>query len=125
MKEQRVNFETAVLAKEKGLCTYFEHINGTGYVPAFYSEDGIEYEETEFQQEDCVIEDRYLRPTQSLLQKWIREVHSIDVLVDKGFLSNKYSYEVYRKNVTFDSEYIFKTYEEALEIGLYEALKLI
>ena len=48
-----------------------------------------------------------------------------DKLVDKGFLSNKYSYEVLYKNDMLDSEYIFKTFEEALEIGLYESLKLI
>ncbi len=59
------------------------------------------------------------------LQKWLREEHSIDVLVDKGFLSNKYSYEVLYKNDMLDSEYVFKTYEEALGKGLYEALKLI
>lgn len=76
-----ISFETAKLAKEKGLCDYFEKINPTTYVNAFYSEDEIEFEETEFMQEDCIIDDRYFRPTQSLLQKWLREKHKIDIFI--------------------------------------------
>ena len=98
MEEQLINFELIKLTKEKGFKSSVSlvHINGDYY---------------------------YLWMCE--LQKWLREEHSIDVLVDKGFLSNKYSYEVLYKNDMLDSEYIFKTLEKALEIGLYEALKLI
>ena len=54
MKEQLVTFETAKLAKEKE----FGVFKGTHYVNAFYSEDGVEFKETEFQEEDCIIDDR-------------------------------------------------------------------
>lgn len=135
MEEQLITFETAKLAKEKGLCHYFEKINGTEYVPAFYSEDGVIFKEAEFQQEDCTIEDRYFRPTQSLLQKWIREKHNIHINVqfyDKEL--TKYEVVVYKSfnelvghttnKITNDCK-SFTTYEEALESGLQEALKLI
>ena len=125
MQEQLITFETAKLAKEKGLCDYFEDINPTDYVPAFYSEDGVNFEETEFQQEDCVIQDRYYRPTQSLLQKWLREVHNIGVYV-LPYSENlgKKHYEVIVNNtMTYSLGCV--SYEEALEVGLQEALKLI
>jgi hypothetical protein len=61
------------------------------------------------------------------LQKWLREIHNIIVFVAPlipdcnefgvTIYSNKYSCEL---NNAF-----YKTYEEALEIGLQEALKLI
>lgn len=124
MKEQIINFETAKLAKERGLCYYFN--TGTQYVNAFYSTDGVVFEETEFQQKDCVIEDRYFRPTQSLLQKWLRETHDIEVYV-RGAYNN---FDKIKKYVAFVEncgcvEDYTESYEDALEIGLQEALKLI
>jgi len=131
MEDKRIEFETAKLAKEKGLCDYFEY--GTEYVPAFYSENEVDYEETEFQQEDCVILDRYLRTTQSLLAKWLRDYHNIEIFVlpvlseDSEIL--KYSYTIYRTNREVPENYEVymdnDTYEEALEIALAEGLKLI
>jgi hypothetical protein len=62
----------------------------------------------------------YPRPTQSLLQRWLREVYNINVEVcywesDKKWQSKIKTY--FTVSVT--------TYEEALEVGLQEALKLI
>lgn len=128
MKEQLISFETAKLAKNKELCKYFN--SGTQYVNAFYSEDGINYEETEFQQEDCIIEDRYYRPTQSLLQKWLRKVYDIDITIHRSFSMNKsYHYCIIPQN-DYDKEHQQevipnRSYETALEKGLQEALKLI
>ena len=121
MKDKLVEFKTAVLAKEKGVCKYFENINGTKYVPAFYSEDGINFEETEFQQEDCTIDGRYFRPTQSLLQRWLREVHNINVYCMPNIIDeNKWFNNIASHNPVFLGKY-----EKVLEIGLFEALKLI
>lgn len=118
MEEQRVNFETAVLAKEKGFKLPLSSANN------YWIKDGSRIASYEwFNLEDFM--DYIDAPTQSLLQKWLREEHNIDVLVDKGFLCDNYSYEIYHKNDMIDSEYIFKTFEKALEAGLYEALKLI
>jgi hypothetical protein len=150
MEEQLITFETAKLAKEKGLCDYFENSsNNTQYIPSFYSEDGINFEETEFQLKDCIINDRYYRPTQSLLQKWLRKVHSIIVQVvfsnvtswDGNKLvhyiqigvkrkeSNYYDYidRGYNKSIgSYDiNSTPYPSWEEALERGLQEALLMI
>lgn len=135
IREELVTFETAKLAKEKGLCHYFENNNPTKYVPAFYSEDYINFDEVEFQQEDCTIDDRYFRPTQSLLQRWLREVHNILVIVKpmipeyESDLADKWEAVVYLNKIGHKGNYtktvVCKTYEEALEIGLQKALKMI
>ena len=82
--------------------------------------------------------------TQSLLQRWLREVHGYIVLVDtdliKGMRENRrYLFNVNIKRVT-ESEIMsitkldrydcgddsgVDTYEQALEQGLLETLKLI
>lgn len=72
-------------------------------------------------------------PTQSLLQKWLREEHNIHIQLHYDC---KYKYWEFRNFIL--SKYIdkehnkvyfecigYNTYEEALEAGLQEALKLI
>lgn len=73
----------------------------------------------------------------SYIQKWLRDIHGIDlhILRNKpGY--NEYKVEIYKVSSSThdyihfwikDGEYIkwFLTYEEALEAGLQEALKLI
>ena len=67
MEEIRVSFETAKLAKEKGFdidCGWkLRKLENGSFTHTNSSELGIE------------------QPTQSLLQKWLREVHNINVLV--------------------------------------------
>ena len=127
MTERLVVFETAKLAKEKGLCNYFN--KGSNYVSAFYSEDGISFEETEFQQEDCIIENRYFRPTQSLLQKWLREVHGIHINIDFGLQWGYQLIPIGWEGDSFSQKFIDDrnclSFEESLEEGLKEALKKI
>ena len=64
----------------------------------------------------------------SLLAKWLREEHNIIVLVDyegiDGYYYKFYSYKEGIKNYDA-SDKNYNTYEEAYEIGLQEALKLI
>ena len=114
MREQLINFQTAKLAKEKGF--------NEGSM-SHYEEDGqIQHCRTSFTNgfmEDG--ETRFEAPTQSLLQKWLREVHNIIILVDKcntGLLK-------FEHNIKSENKNEFKTYEEALEKGLQEGLKLI
>jgi len=77
-------------------------------------------------------------PTQSLLQKWLREVHNWNIIVfnddgDIEFGNLRYNFELRNVTISFKKRniknivgtYEFKTYEEALEKGLQEALKLI
>lgn len=122
MKEQLVSLQTAKLAKEKGLkLNYCREL--------FYPDPD---KEGEYVTNECshdweFIEDKdwYSRPTQALLQKWLREVHNLIVIIDWGPLSEKYSYEIYHNGKDYGVEYVNVTYEEALEEGLIEALKLI
>ena len=105
MEEQLISFETAKLAKEKG-CN-LENCTCGGYP-------------------DCICYDK--RISQSLLQKWLREKYDIDVIINTYRNQNQKYYKYFisekSKNVIKSEEY-YNIYEEALEIGLQEALKLI
>ena len=64
------------------------------------------------------------------LQKWLREEHHLIVIVAYQYEhdSTPYSYWIYKENNSLPlNQWIndLKTYEEALEMGLQEALKLI
>lgn len=78
----------------------------------------------------------YLAPTQALLQKWLREVHTLHVEASLEMIS-KFGIKLYVVSIHIQEkeEYFgitcrlkitgFTSYEEALEAGLLEALKLI
>lgn len=139
MKEQLISFETAKLAKEQGFYIMCEH----GF--AFHNESQDEdekwswwiwlsdhYEKHLRDESQGVI--LYGRPTQSLLQKWLREEHII--VVNAYANASGYCWEMHYTPVrggshVADSGYTgsnesgnWDTYEEALEKGLQEALKL-
>ena len=143
MEEQLISYETAKLAKEKGFDEkVYREYDKSGYLRCTSKSADVvlgPYDE-------LLKSTEYPAPTQSLLQKWLREVHNcfIDILPHRdGDSKNKqwkskkdvfWSVEVdyYGKNfeieLTDDSDFtqhFNKTYEEALEIGLQEALKLI
>jgi len=70
------------------------------------------------------------RPTQSKLQTWLRNEHEIIVLVIPiNILVGGMRYSVVVHNPQFetllDGFTVFEKYEDALEEGLYESLKLI
>lgn len=127
MKEQLITFETAKLAKEKGFKK--ESFN-------YYNEKGELLYDNEFNSfgsfQGTKLDNYIDAPTQSLFQKWLREVHNIYVDIwcnasGWGFNLNKTC-----GTTIYDFHYIedtptgmFKTYEEALEKGLQEALLLI
>ena len=72
-------------------------------------------------------------PTQSFAQKWLRETKNLHICIIK--YASGYSYDICKEdNGTHIAEGVFKgpndggqwdTYEEALEAGIFEALKLI
>ena len=135
MKEQLISFETAKLAKEKGfdaLC--YDAFNSKGNL---YSHGWCEYlydNKVEIPFRSGVLESKdVLAPTQSLLAKWLREVHNIHFEI-KPIFDVKDNLKPYHISVIknpsgkdFEYEIVgsLDTYEEALEIGLQEALKLI
>jgi hypothetical protein len=140
MKEQLITFETAKLAKQKQFGYDFNK-SLPEYVPIFYCESDLDdvldmgtLEETECQGEDIIRGDFYFRPTQSLLQKWLREVHKIHVDIKEWELTDWYFYikdgrtspvKNIRIKIDVDTKWEFDLYEEALEVGLLEGLKLV
>ena len=126
MEDTRITFETAKLAKEKG----FPQEPNKLKIP-YYNYKG----EFKGDVSDWRIR-KYLRgedtsdiefvsaPTQSLLTKWLREEHNIHLIAYKNINIDGYDWcYITTDGITNINSY--KTYEEAYEIGLQEALKLI
>ena len=135
MEEQLISLETAKLAKEKGfkeMCFAAFHKNNRN---DGYFESGIISQSEYFRfpnmsngDKIAVLQKDYihtiLRPTQSLLAKWLREEHNIHLIAYKNINIDGYDWcYITTDGITNINSY--KTYEEAYEIGLQEALKLI
>lgn len=119
MKEELISFETAKLAKEKG----FDE-KGCSHLYQLDEKLVAGNRETYQNRTHCIT-----APTQSLLQKWLREEHNYFVAIypikdgwDGDVRSCNPKDNFHSSDTSFST---FKTYEEALEKGLYEALKLI
>lgn len=141
MEDTLITFETAKLAKEKGfkeICFAAFHRNNRS---DGWFETGIISQSEYFKfplmnngDKIAVLQKDYihtiLRPTQSLLAKWLREKYNIHITSQIGNLDfiNTYHYEIryiYKNKFACKVNGNFKTYEEAYEKGLQEALKLI
>ena len=61
------------------------------------------------------------QPTQSLLQKWLREVKGENITPPLFFSYQGYACDI----MGFENTKYFKTYEEALENELYECLQRV
>jgi len=122
MKEKRVDFETAKLAKEKSFLipNYFQY---------WYSSEG--------KLKEIIISEPKLdwtqAPTQSMLQAWLRDEHKIRVFVKQG-VSGNFNFEIYTlsevpnqigKWERIGNIVSSDTYELALEKGLELGLNLI
>ena len=119
MKEQLISFETAKLASKKGFYWWTEKR---------YNRNGLFNESKSWS---------ISAPTQSLLQKWLREEHGFSFEIQTKYNKpSQISSDFWRlsikdmnrlfKNCNPNRAYITgKTYEEVLEKGLQEALKLI
>jgi hypothetical protein len=132
MEEVLVIFETAKLAKEKGF--------NAGCDGRWYIEPGSDWKYSKQGLFKCDnTGDSIARPTQSLLQKWLREVYGlyVEVMVSNRHIPTKgliYSFIILKPDLTENRNVInhvttskepFDSYEEALEVGLQEALKLV
>ena len=139
MSDQLVKVRTAKLAKEVKFNLNSPAFFGcddphNGPANRFMMRDWIKFSElgTIDSQEGTLI---YSDPTQTMLNKWIRDNYKILVIVDvdpdefNGLLN--YYPEI--KDLSVDKEGLrllpkrsyHQEYEEALEEGLYEALKII
>lgn len=127
MEEQLVSLGVARLLKEKGFCNgsthYYSNLNskqelhkndnGAVYI------NGMELDFIE-------------APTQSLVQKWLREEHNMfvecyhnNLLTERihGVKYGRYNMSIYEHSMF--NMFGFDTYERALEAGIKKALKLI
>lgn len=70
---------------------------------------------------------RYSKPiTLSLVTKWLREVHGIHIaILPKMLPSNEIKYYIFKGKIKINWTGLYNTYEEALELGIFEALQLI
>lgn len=140
MKEQLITFETAKIAKEKGfdekVRTYFIKTNHLKEKQAII--DGRDMN-LEYQEFECILEyhnsavsgltkkdlKRISRPTQALLQKWLREKHKIYISLEH-YWYNEWHYRInIQDDCDLEEKGVFDNYEQALEKALQEALKLI
>jgi len=144
MMGQIVSYEVAALAREKG---FLEHCDWryTEYddnkLVNWKDEqvkECIEYDITYAYKAVESLADSYFHifkhrddgwylaaPTQSFLQAWLRNEHKIEIAVqwfDKGYIKAVKKHPF--KNNTYRME-TWNSYEEALEMALFEALNLI
>ncbi len=127
MKDQLITFETAKLAKEKG----FNIIQRYGTESSLYDKDGKHVYYSNYGFMYSGLSDGYISaPTQSILQKWLREIHNIEFVI-KPFHDGSLHKTTYTADpiniLTGRTARIARqdSYEEALEEGLKQALQLI
>jgi hypothetical protein len=130
MKEELITYETAILAKEKG---FNWETNRYFYLDQLSEFDEYDATMVNHNSSDQTSVDYMSAPTQSLLQKWLRDVHNIHV--SPLMYINKKKELKWRFDLTTVSPYyssidkrstkIRDTYEEALEVALYDALNSI
>lgn len=100
LRDELISFETAKLAKEKGFdveCErYFDETGGMWT----YNNWG-----------DGLRDGAYWRPTQSLLQKWLREKYNIEVISQRAddYIWYKYridsrKFAIYKANEIYNSK---------------------
>lgn len=126
MKEQKVSYETAILAKEKGfdeLCRdYYDEDKKVDDLP-YFAGDGSGWDKNSTCQEN----DHYsyeivcMAPSQSLLQRWLREVHNIHV-IPYIHVSDTYRCKIVSTRTGYHG---LGDYESVLEEGLTIGLKII
>lgn len=123
MTEELVTLETAKMLKEKGFNEYCKDIiNHRGIMM-----------ETVFRTSKDLPKLFYSCPTQSIAQKWLRETKNIHICIYNCACG--YGYEISKAdNGTHIASSVYEgpndggkwdVYEDALEAGLQEALKLI
>ena len=126
MEDTRVTFETAKLAKEKG----FPQETNRLEIPYYNYKGEFKGDVSDWRirkyirGEDTSDIEFVSAPTQSLLAKWLREKHNIHLIAYKNINIDGYDWcFITTDGITNINSY--KTYEEALEAGLYQALLLL
>lgn len=133
MEEQLVSLRVGLMAKTNGFdweCenTYDEDgdVHELQYYEGCYN--GGDTINSKLDYEFSTEKDLCTAPTQAHLQKWLREIHYIHIvmnLVCYDNTRNYYSYTIYLIGRTPQIGAIKRSYEDALELALGEALELI
>lgn len=144
MKLDLISFETAKLAKKKGVDLQWngDYISDYSIFQKYWYDSKGEKQcvprQGDWGLSDFLLprDEYYLAPSQALLQKWLKEEHDIYVFIEPyvKHYSVKYICHV-KEAINTDSENLSlewrtsftgeESYEEALKAGLQEALKLI
>ena len=129
MTEELVTLETAKLLKEKGFVWECEHIIDRNKVITKYDLPQSMSCCTEIDDEPV----EFLCPVLYIAQKWLRETKNLHISIIRNACG--YGYDICKAdNGTHITDGVLKgpndggqwnTYEEALEAGIQEALKLI
>lgn len=152
MKEPLISLETAKLAKDKGFPQDFNKLRGDNYYnyKGELNGDVTEYLRVLIRKEDTSKFESIKAPSQSLLAKWLRDVHKIFLSVERCVIGSdewEFGYYIdwlpkehheekrrvgfFKEKKSFVDNYphsysgAWHTYEEALEAGLFAALNLI
>lgn len=112
MTEELIKFETATLAKKKGF--------------DWYTSTYIDDEEDIIEDDTAPLIGAIPAPTQSLLQRWLREVHKIHITIT-SISQESWQYHITKVGDSLGKLYNedYDDYEEALEDALVDALNLI
>jgi hypothetical protein len=117
MTEQLISFEVAKLAKEAGFdWECLDHYEGSELRFPYYDYGNPWGNYNNF------IPGSYSAPTQSLLAKWLRDVHNTHIKISCN-LGDWYFEILGHFNTNRYSEVEYLTYEAALEEGLKEGLR--
>lgn len=120
MTEELVTLETAKQLRKKGLNEYCENVIDINNI----------LRKTLYRINDDLPKQCFSRPTQFLAQKWLREIKGMHVEISYMYGD----YWIYDILTIPEHDLVglsdrpllrYKSYEEALEAGLQEALKLI
>lgn len=127
IEEKLIEYSTAKLAKEKG----FNHIkaNCFGDNMVYQLPEGILINALNGNTTSGYI----LAPTQSLLAKWLREVHNIHIEISFGHNEEDtwYDYYIHTIKLGFEDSILYEStagimnYEACLEEALIHALNMI
>ena len=133
MNEELIKFKTAKLAYEKGFNVFYQSkyydVNGNDWYGLI---DAFPFGEPKKDGE------LYSKCPQSLIQKWLREEHGINIFMSFKPNVKKWDFIPYfmsmngKEYIKYNSEYLklhkerkYDTYEEALEDGIYESLQML
>lgn len=130
MSETIISFETAKLAKEKG----FDWEVRSSFYKMTFEDTWRNNTDENSKLKNWNIGEYISRPTQSLLAKWLREVHNIDVSamsvgninMEKGYLASYHFFKELSPEASLViHDFLKETYEEALESDLLYYLSKI